>query len=143
MYKISKDLFQKFQQQFESNEYEAFQMLHDQFEDSKETDNIERYTILHLVKSILSFSAAMHNNVDLRDDDCIYEKLRDLICNAILKTHGIYHIYSETSDLTFIMQASFEEDGTMKSEEVIGFYYGSPNYSDTLRFANKREVSFY
>ena len=40
-------------------------------------------------------------------------------------TQHIYGLYSEMGDITFIMSDTFDENGEIKSTEVVGFVYGN------------------
>jgi hypothetical protein len=48
----------------------------------------------------------------------------------------VYGIYQEESDITFIMEATFDENNDVKSLEVKGFYHGEPNKKANEDFYN-------
>lgn len=53
----------------------------------------------------------------------------------------VYPIYSESADITFIMQDLYSNN-TLLSTEVIGFYYGSPDEQLTKQYTNDPIAAF-
>lgn len=53
----------------------------------------------------------------------------------------IYAIYSN-SDITFIMEDTYNDSGDILSTECVGFYYGEPDEESTRYFVGKLKARF-
>jgi len=54
----------------------------------------------------------------------------------------IYNVYSESSDMTFIMQDILENTTKLISTEVIGFYYGKPDINSTEQYIGSLKAKY-
>lgn len=45
--------------------------------------------------------------------------------------------YIQIMDKSVIFETVFNENGEMKSEEIVGWYFGRPNEKDTKEFSNR------
>lgn len=56
-------------------------------------------------------------------------------------THDIYTTYAPDTDITFIMKDTYEGEDVVATE-VVGFYYGEPNETDTKEFIGSLKAEF-
>ena len=54
----------------------------------------------------------------------------------------INEIYSPSGDMTFIMKEVMDEEGNPISTECVGWYYGSPNETDTAHYFGKLKAEY-
>lgn len=59
--------------------------------------------------------------------DCIQRQL-------VLERNPISVHYCEKDDMTFIMQDSYDENGTLVKQACVGWYYGEPEKNLTKRY---------
>lgn len=57
-------------------------------------------------------------------------------------TAKLYVEYSKQGDKTFIMIDKIKENGDVASTEVVGFYFGSPNHDDTMKYIGNLKAIF-
>ena len=67
------------------------------------------------------------------------EKAFDTIANCLwkqleLERKPISVHYCEKDDMTFIMQVSYDENGTLIKQACVGWYYGEPEKNLTKRY---------
>lgn len=56
---------------------------------------------------------------------------------------NIYTSYDENLDMTFIIKDKYNNENlTLLSTEVVGFYFGEPNNEDTKDYTGKLEAIF-
>ena len=53
-----------------------------------------------------------------------------------------YTVFSKESDITFIMEDTFDNDNELVSTEVKGFYYGVPDKEATFQFYGKLKAEY-
>ena len=69
------------------------------------------------------------------------EKAFDTIANCLwkqleLERNPISVHYCEKDDMTFIMQDSYDEKGSLVKQACVGWYYGKPEKNLTKRYIN-------
>lgn len=82
--------------------------------------------------------------IECEDDDEVYNTLMSMhdgmtllnsVRNKAEQKTEVWTEYSESADMTFIMEGS--NDGKTAAMSVVGFYYGKPNDKDTEYFRGK------
>ena len=144
MYQITKQQFTQFKKTFGSNEYEALNTLLETLENLKAGDYSESAVYRNLLTAILETNCALSN----LDDNSIYHDNINAcyleLCNQLIKllldSQGIYTVYANRDDITFIMQGIRKD--TTTEMRVRGFYHGEPNNHDTLLFVNKWKAEY-
>lgn len=144
MYQITKQQFTKFKKNFDSSEIVAFDTLLEALENLGSNDYRESAVYRNLLTAILETNCALSN----LDDNSIYHNNINAcyleLCNQLIKllldSQGIYTVYADRDDITFIMQGTKKD--TTTEMRVIGFYHGEPNNHDTLIFANKWKAEY-